>query len=481
MFKNRDLQVAKINDGTFAMKHQMGVVMINMGVAPANTIPETVYYDRNTATVCYQTANMNTALTAIGDFTGTYRPCPLSSDQPNTSTSYYYLVKKGASPTTSVVFSSRCGQWSSFNWKDHVSSTIVTSNTCYPKTTGAPAYKNIGRVYKYVAASYDPATRPDHSGASESPYAYNAPLPGVYRMECWGAAGGYGFCTGSTRTESYGRAAYTAGDLTLSQEQWNNYKTFYVYVGGRGQSCHGARYDLSKGGYNGGGNGVSDNDNNDSGAGGGGATDIRLTNGLWNDAASLRSRIMVAAGGGGGNAEAADNTQSGPHGGGPNHTNASITGWSYARTVTVNQGVVAANSQWNATVFGIGGNGSKAISHHGDGGGGGGYYGGPSSLHTNGGYSGNAPGGSSFVSGHSSCIGVISSASNNQRTDANKSHHYSELVFSNIDIIRGYNTLPSPKAAAVTPLRANTSGISTETIGHAEDGYARITFFPYGK
>ena len=485
VYKNRDLQTASAStDGAtraFTMTHQMGLLVINMGVAAANTIPETIYYDRNTSTPVYQTGKLSTALSALGDFSGSYKPCPLTAEQPRTSASYYYIVKNGTEPSTTVVFSSACGQWSAFNWKTHISSETVTSNKCYCKTTDAPICKNVGRLYKYVAASYDPSTRPDHSSASESPYSYTAPVPGTYRMECWGAAGGYGFCTGTTRLESYGRGAYTAGDLTLSQEQWDSYKTLYVYVGGRGQSCHGARYDLSKGGYNGGGNGVSDNDSNDSGAGGGGATDIRIANGTWDNAASLRARIMVAAGGGGGNAEAANDANPGPHGAGPNHTNASIPGWSGSRTVTVNQGAIAANSQWNATVFGKGGNGTKAISHHGDGGGGGGYYGGPSSLHTNGNYSGNAPGGSSFVSGHSSCIGVISSASNNQRTDENKTHHYSELIFSNIDIIRGYNTLPSPTAAAVTPLRANTSGISTETTGHTADGYARITFFPYGK
>ena len=463
------------------MAHKMGIIQIKMGVASANTIPETIYYDRNTSTQVYQTSKLTTSLSAIGDFSGLYRPCPLTAEKPQTSASYYYLIKEGTDPVSTVVFSSACGQWNTFNWRTHISSEIVVSNKCYTKTTDAPICKNIGRLYRYVAANYDPATRPDHSGASESPYTYTAPVPGTYRIECWGAAGGYGYCLSTARTESYGRGSYTAGDLTLTEAQWDTYKTLYIYVGGRGQSCHSARYDVSLGGYNGGGNGVSDNDGNDCGAGGGGATDIRISNGNWDDAVSLRARIMVAAGGGGGNAEDANATHTGPHGAGPNHTNASIPGWNGGRTVTVNQGVVAANSQWNATVFGKGGNGTRAISHHGDGGGGGGYYGGPSSLHTNGNYSGNAPGGSSFVSGHSSCIGVVSSTSNNQRTDANKTHHYSELVFSNIDIIRGYNTLPSPKAAAVTPLRANTSGISTETIGHAEDGYARITFFPYGK
>ena len=457
----------------------MGVISITMGVAAANTIPETIYYDRNTSTITYKTGNLTTALSAIGDFTGVNLPCPLNENLPTTSASYYYIVKTGTTPNSTTVFQSKCGQWASFAWNS-ISSAAVTSNACYTKTTPAPSFKNVGRVYKYVATSYDPSTRYDHSGASESPYSYSLPAPGTYRMECWGAAGGYGFCTGSVRTESYGRGAYTAGDLTLSSTEWNTYKTLYVYVGGRGQSCT-ARYASSVGGYNGGGTGVWDNDNNDCGAGGGGASDIRIVNGAWNNATSLRARIMVAAGGGGGNYEAADNSQTGPHGAGPNHTNAPIAGWGGARTVTVNQKVVAQNTQWNATVFGKGGNGTAAISHHGDGGGGGGYYGGPSSLSTNGNYSGIAPGGSSFVSGHSDCIGVISASSNDARTDDNLTHHYSELVFSNIDIIRGYNTMPSPTAASVTPLRSNTTGISTMAYGNTNDGYVRITYFPYSQ
>ena len=485
-FRSLDLQSGMVSGSTgtasVSMKHMMGVIAITMNNSAANSIPDTWYYDRNTAYRKYETTQKNSAATrAAGYFAGTYLPCPLSADNPNTSEKYYYIVKKGTTPNATVKFISKIAQWDDLAWNS-ISTTAVGINSLYAGSRTAKG-RNIGRVYYYVATDYNPANMPDHSGPSESPYTYTLGVPGTYRMECWGAAGGYGWTYDGSQ---YGRGAYTAGDITFTQAQYNSYSNLYVYVGGRGQSSHKKRCLTRAGGYNGGGTGEEDNDNNDSGGGGGGATDIRVTNGTWNDATSLRSRIMVAGGGGGGNdtqSGSSNNYANGMHGGGPNITSQKLGGWTNYRTVTVNQKVVAADASnyWTATQFGVGQNAVRRISHHGDGGGGGGYYGGCRSTATDGAWSGKAPGGSSFVSGHSECIAVQSEDTNDPKTGTGLQNHYSGLVFSNIDIIRGYNTIPDPTQAAKTPLRSSTSGISNESLGHATDGYARITFFPYGK
>jgi len=218
--------------------------------------------------------------------------------------------------------------------------------------------------------------------------------PGKYVMECWGAQGGRGRKDWSLSGYG-GTGAYTKGTILLSSSQ-----LFYTYVGGQGYNsgsngkCKGAL-----GGWNGGGAGGKDG-NCDSkpepGGGGGGASDIRLTDGAWNDVTSLRSRIMVAAGGGG------------------SHWN--YTG-KYGGTLSATGGA----GQTGGYAFGYGGagvNNSKFTG--GPGGGGSGYYGG-SGGQTNGAV---GFGGSSFISGYAGCDAV----------DVNGSHtgqpvHYSGLQF----------------------------------------------------
>jgi hypothetical protein len=95
---------------------------------------------------------------------------------------------------------------------------------------------------------------------------------GRYDFEVWGAQGGND--TTYPDTCFGGRGGYSKGTVQL-----NSKTTLYVYVGGSGTgSTSGSTYGS---------------------AGGGGGTDIRLQNGLWNDANGLKSRIIVAGGGGG--------------------------------------------------------------------------------------------------------------------------------------------------------------------------------------
>ena len=106
-------------------------------------------------------------------------------------------------------------------------------------------------------------------------------------MECWGAqGGGYSTILG-------GKGAYCSGIFSISQAT-----NIYVYVGCGGRAS--STEDISDI-FNGGGSTIyqTDWENKRWYGSGGGATDIRLTNGDWNNFNSLKSRIMVAAGGGG--------------------------------------------------------------------------------------------------------------------------------------------------------------------------------------
>lgn len=99
---------------------------------------------------------------------------------------------------------------------------------------------------------------------------------GAYRLEAYGAQGGY-------RGETYGTGglgAYAAGTLTLPASV-----LLYLLAGGAGSSS--SDTGLSGGGYNGGGNATY------YGGGGGGASDVRLTDN------TLAARILTAGGGGG--------------------------------------------------------------------------------------------------------------------------------------------------------------------------------------
>ena len=125
-------------------------------------------------------------------------------------------------------------------------------------------------------------------------------LPGIYKFELWGAQGGNGriWNENNTDTKSGGRGAYISGiaKFTIMTD-------LFAYIGGKGEDQITIKgHDISKGGYNGGGDGgvdIYDAVYPESAAGGGGGTDIRIIGGDALDFASLKSRIIVAAGGGG--------------------------------------------------------------------------------------------------------------------------------------------------------------------------------------
>ncbi|MCR4581915.1 MAG: InlB B-repeat-containing protein [Bacilli bacterium] len=154
--------------------------------------------------------------------------------------------------------------------------------------------------------------------------------PGQYKLEVWGAQGGYRSSSGYG-----GKGGYSAGTVTLTDEN------LYIYVGSSGNN----------GGWNGGGTRAI-------GHGGGGATDIRLTN-------SLYSRIIVAGGGG---SDGASNRVGGYGGGTTGGQGGSGCGSGS------DPGTQTAGGNLRGT-FGQGGSGNQWSNGYG-GAGGGGWYGG---------------------------------------------------------------------------------------------------------
>lgn len=251
---------------------------------------------------------------------------------------------------------------------------------------------------------------------------------GIYKLECWGAQGGYR--SGS----SYGGyGGYSVGTITLKKTT-----TLYVYVGGSGNTGG------TLGGFNGGGKHNTYN-------GGGGASDIRI------DQDSLYARVIVAGGGGSCGASSKQGMYGGGESGGSTTQSYGSGGYGGAQT-----GV--SNSSWQTTAqsanttsqsdcyagFGFGGNGVYRSSGYG-GAGGGGWYGG-SGAYPDGSGDDDRGGG-----GGSGYVYTSATATNYPTGCLLNSAHY----LTDTQIIAGNTSMPS------------TSG-STET-GHQGNGFVRIT------
>lgn len=113
------------------------------------------------------------------------------------------------------------------------------------------------------------------------------PEDGAYQLEVWGASGYNG-----------GKGGYAKGNKECTAGE-----KLYVYVGETGigaSGTTGGRATFNGGGNGGNGYGSYNGGFAVGGGSGGGATDIRIVEGIWNNAESLGSRIIVAGGGGGG-------------------------------------------------------------------------------------------------------------------------------------------------------------------------------------
>lgn len=242
---------------------------------------------------------------------------------------------------------------------------------------------------------------------------------GTYKLECWGAQGGYSSSNSGIEVGMGGKGGYSAGTITLNQKT-----LIYIYTGGVGSISGNGKAD---GGFPNGGSSWASSTSEGAG-GGGGSSDIRI------GTDSLYARVIVAGGGGGGGE---DNETGGYGGGETGGTSGSGT-----------PGSQTAPSGY----FGIGGHTS-----YDGGGGGGGWYGaypaggqttpatGSSGSDTSG-----SPGGSGYVY-------TSATASNYPSGCLLNSSYY----LSAAKTIAGNNSFVSPTGSSET--------------GHSGNGYCRIT------
>ena len=255
----------------------------------------------------------------------------------------------------------------------------------------------------------------DYTGAVQS-----ITLPkGTYKLECWGAQGGYSSSNSGIEVGMGGKGGYSVGTITLNQKT-----PIYIYAGGVGSISDNGKAD---GGFPNGGSSWASNTREGAG-GGGGSSDIRI------GTDSLHARVIVAGGGGGGGE---DNETGGYGGGETGGTSGSGT-----------PGSQTAPSGY----FGIGGHTS-----YDGGGGGGGWYGAcpaggqttPATSNSGDDTSG-SPGGSGYVY-------TSSTAKNYPNGCLVNSTHY----LTNAKTIAGNTSFPSPSGTSET--------------GHSGNGYCRIT------
>lgn len=255
----------------------------------------------------------------------------------------------------------------------------------------------------------------DYTGAVQS-----ITLPkGTYKLECWGAQGGYSSSNSGIEVGMGGKGGYSVGTITLNQKT-----PIYIYAGGVGSISGNGKAD---GGFPNGGSSWASNTSEGAG-GGGGSSDIRI------GTDSLHARVIVAGGGGGGGE---DNETGGYGGGETGGTSGSGT-----------PGSQTAPSGY----FGIGGHTS-----YDGGGGGGGWYGAcpaggqttPATSNSGDDTSG-SPGGSGYVY-------TSSTAKNYPNGCLVNSTHY----LTNAKTIAGNTSFPSPSGTSET--------------GHSGNGYCRIT------
>lgn len=174
----------------------------------------------------------------------------------------------------------------------------ITANGKTKTSVGVTAYTgsiSVGKIennsYSSTYTNYTKTEIPsnttgefDYTGSHSK---YEIKETGYYKIECFGANGGYAVGNGTIRGKG-GKGGYTSGIIQLNQGE-----TLWVYVGGHGTDAVAGKD--STNGYNGGGLGTEDHYDDDAAGAGGGSTDIRLVSGKWDNFKSLKSRIMVAA------------------------------------------------------------------------------------------------------------------------------------------------------------------------------------------
>lgn len=291
---------------------------------------------------------------------------------------------------------------------------------------------------------------------------FTVPMNGTYKIELWGAQGAK-----ADSGEDGGRGGYTSGQISLTKGM-----NLFVYVGNQGTTKINA--------WNGG--GVCHQHNSSyCGSSGGGATDVRLTEGVWDNAASLKSRIMVAGGGGGAGAREYFTTP-GAGGGLNGYDSAGVNSWqpSLGATQVAGGYNLYTTSSYIDDTYGSFGMAPQVDNNTCCGAGGGsGWYGG------GGGCGSSAGGGSSYISGHTGCVAITSLADSTPKSGCttgttNKSCSLSPTGYSFTDTVMidglGYSWTNTKGSLQAMPNPAG--GAYAHGTGHTGNGYARITYLP---
>ena len=237
-----------------------------------------------------------------------------------------------------------------------------TGGNVIANTTSGNSYlvlPTTGGTHTYYAETYCQTLLPidfDYTGDVQT---FTAPAAGTYKLEVWGAEGGYR----SSQTYS-GKGGYSTGDVTLATGQ-----TIYIYVGGFPGSSNTSQGSstLLPGGFNGGGSRYGY-------PGGGGATHIATAPGLLSTLSGNQSAVQIVAGGGG---SCGSSSKYGLYGGGTSGGSASESYGSGGGGGTQVAG--GAGGSGNPGTFGQGGTGLYYGSGY-AGAGGGGWYGGGGSY-----------------------------------------------------------------------------------------------------
>ena len=229
----------------------------------------------------------------------------------------------------------------------------------------------------------------DYTGSEQT---FIAPISGTYKLETWGAQGGYDIKTAENSSDGVG--GYSNGEIELAKNLM-----LFLNIGGKGDNY--TDNSLSYGGYNGGGNGGITSETIEQaqgGSGGGGATHIAIVSGILKSLLNERDKILIVSGGGGGTGAEADSDKNqkffnGAGGGYIGNNGLYNSSWIklYGTGGSQNNGGYDNDTKSNYGDFAIGSNLHET--GYGGNGGGGGYYGGGG---TNRSHSG-AGGGSGYI------------------------------------------------------------------------------------
>ena len=264
----------------------------------------------------------------------------------------------------------------------------------------------------------------DYTGGEQT---FTVPKTGYYKLEVWGAQGGYGY------SETYygGYGGDSTGSIKLTKGD-----RLYINVGGSGINGSTQTSGAKAGGYNGG--GTSYGTTSKYVGSGGGATHIATQSGLLSSLSSAISSVLIVSGGGGGAGYESSWSSTGGSGGGIIGAKGTTTSTTYTKVGEGGTQTSGGSSYQGTSIFGQAANAtSDSI------GGGGGFYGGGTGQYTCGG-----GGGSGYI-GNTNLI--------------NKSMYC-------------YNCTASTVAATKTISTTNVSATPTSNYAKSGNGYVKVTY-----